>query len=96
MKMLTIIGPHGREEEIRALLDRHAARAFTQIPGVLGEGAKGRHLDTPVWPGREALFFTVVEDDRLPSLAAALRELSTQLYPDEGLRAFVLPAEQVL
>ena len=96
MKMLMVIGPKGREEDLRALLDRHAVRAFTQIPDVLGEGEKGRRLDTAVWPGRESLFFSVVQDDRLAGLTAALRELAGRLYPDEGLRAFVLPVEQMI
>ena len=96
MKMLLIICPQAREGDIRALIERHNVHAFTQIPEVLGEGEKGPVLGTRAWPGHQSLLFTVVPADRLPALVADLRECVKRLYPDEGVRALVLPVEQVI
>jgi nitrogen regulatory protein PII len=96
MKMLMIICPQAREQELTSLVGEHGVHAFTEIRSVVGEGERGRHLGTSTWPGREVLLFTVVKDDQLEPLTTALRECAKSLYPDEGIRAFVLPVEQAV
>lgn len=96
MKLLMVICPRERETDVRTLIERHDVHAFTQISDVLGEGEKGRKLGTHDWPGRLSLLFTVVPVERLESLKSALREFAGKLYPDEGLRAFVLPVDEMI
>lgn len=94
MKMLMIICPDSRQEALRELLGKHAVHAYSEIPGILGEGKTGKHLDNRTWPGKSALIFTAVPDEKESELVATLRQM--KLYPGEGLTAFALPVEQVL
>ena len=96
MKMLVVIGPHGRQEEIRALISRNGARAFTEIPEVLGQGEHGKRLGTHFFPGTSALMFSVLPAAEVERVVTALQELRGSLYAQESLHAFTLPAESVL
>ena len=96
MKMLMIIGPPGRREEIRELIGRHGVHAYSEFASVAGEGATGRRLGTHVFPDTSALIFTVVPADKKDELLAALRDFSAGLFAAEGLRAFVLPVEEMI
>jgi hypothetical protein len=96
MKLLMIIGPAERREELAALVEKHGVRAFTELPEVIGEGMTGKRFGSRVWPGQSTLMFTVAADDKVTELVAALRECRKTFFPDEGLKAFVLPAEEAL
>ncbi|OQW96469.1 MAG: hypothetical protein BWK77_04555 [Verrucomicrobia bacterium A1] len=96
MKMLILIGPEGRERDLRDLIARHSVHAYSEFRNVTGEGSTGRHLGTSVFPGRSAVIFTVVPAEKMVELKAALAEFRKTLYADEGLRAFVLPVEEML
>lgn len=96
MKMLILIGPEGREEDLRRLIENHHVHAYSEFRGVIGEGATGRRLGTPVFPGKSVMIFTVVEDPKLQELRAAVESFRGTLYPEEGVRAFVLPVEEML
>lgn len=96
MKMLILIGPEGREGDLRRLIENHHVHAYSEFRGVIGEGATGRHLGTPVFPGKSVMIFTVVEDPKLQELRAAVEAFRGTLYPEEGVRAFVLPVEEML
>ena len=96
MKMLMVIGPEGREEEQRALLTGQGVHAYSELREVLGEGATGPHRGTRIWPGRSVLLFAVLPEARIPELSAALKAWAAGLPPAEGVRAFSLPAEEVL
>ncbi len=96
MKLLMIICPEDRREQLIALVEKHGVRSFTELPQVVGEGATGKHLGTHVWPGQSALIFTVVTDEKKDELVDALRECRKTLFPGEGVKAFVLPAEEAV
>ncbi len=96
MKMLVLIGPEGREEDLRRLIASHEIHSYSEFRGVIGEGTTGRRLGTPLFPGKSVMVFTVVEDPKLQELRAAIDEFRARLYPGEGVRAFVLPVEEML
>jgi hypothetical protein len=96
MKMLVLIGPEGREEDLRHLIARHEVHAYSEFRGVIGEGATGRRLDTPVFPGKSVMIFTVVGNPKLEELRAAVEAFRRTLYPAESVRAFVLPVEEMI
>lgn len=93
MKMLMIICPERRQEDLRALIQKHGVEAYSELREVTGAGKTGKKLGTPVWPMRSTMIFTVVADDKKDELLKALAECAKTLYPDEGLRSFVLPVE---
>jgi nitrogen regulatory protein PII len=96
MKMVMIICPDQRREEIRAVIEEHAVPAFSELKDVTGEGATGKHMGTRLWPGTSRLLFTVLDDEKKNELMAALHQCANHLYPGEGLRAFVMPVEETL
>lgn len=96
MKMLLIIGPKSRDAELRELFARQEVHAYTEMREVVGEGQHGKRLGTDVWPGVETLFFSVVPEEKLLALSAELKIFAKKLFPAEGLKAFVLPAEPLL
>lgn len=96
MKMLVLIGPEGREDDLRRLIEIHEVHAYSEFRGVIGEGATGRKLGTPVFPGKSVMIFTVVQNPKLEELRAAVEAFRRTLYPEEGVRAFVLPVEELI
>ena len=96
MKLLMVICPEGRRDQIAAMVEQHGVRSFTELPQVSGEGVTGKRLGTHVWPGQSVLMFTVVTDEKKDELVVALRECQKNLFPGEGMKAFVLPAEEAL
>lgn len=95
MKMLMIICPEIRQEEVRALIAKHDVQSYSEIPGVLGAGKTGTHLGTHSFPGKSALVFTVVSTGKKDELVSALKDYQTGLYEGEGLRVFALPVEAI-
>lgn len=96
MKMVVAIVPEARREELRALIAKHNVHSYSEADNIYGEGATGKHFDTRVWPGKSIMVFAVLPRDRKENLLAALREYGKTLYPSEGLRAFVLPVEEIV
>jgi hypothetical protein len=96
MKLLMIICPENRRDPITALVESHGVRSFTELPEVLGEGVTGKHLGTRLWPGKSVLMFTVVTDEKKDQIVAALKEYQKGFFPDEGMKAFILPADEAI
>lgn len=96
MKLLMVICPEERRDQITALVEKHGVHSFTALPPVIGEGTTGKRLGTSVWPGKSLLMFTVVSDEKKDELLAALRMCQKNLFPGESLKAFVLPADEAL
>ena len=96
MKMLMVICPENRQEEIRDLISRHDVHAYTELKEVFGEGGTGKKLGNRVWPGKSIIVFSVVDDKKKDELLGALRECKKSLFPAEGFRAFVLPVELMI
>ncbi|MEI6970723.1 MAG: PG0541 family transporter-associated protein [bacterium] len=96
MKLLMVICPEGRRDQVVAMVEKHGVHSFTELPQVAGEGITGKHLGTQAWPGKSVLLFTVVTDEKKEELVTALRECQRKLFPGEGMKAFVLPAEEAI
>jgi len=96
MKMVMIICPQDRQNDVRELITEHGVHAYTEIRNVIGEGETGKKLGTDIWPEKSVLVFTVVSKEKTDSLLKALKDCEERLFPGEGVRAFVLPIEQVI
>lgn len=96
MKMLMIICPEDRRDQIRNVIAAHDVHAYTEFQHVTGEGETGKRLDTHAWPGTSRVILTVVPDGKRAELLEALRECERSLMPGEGMQAFVLPVEESL
>lgn len=96
MKLLMVICPEDRRDQITAVVEKHGVHSFTELPQVIGEGVTGKRLGTQVWPGKSMLIFSVVSDEKKDELVVALKQCEKNLFPGEGMKAFVLPVEEAL
>ncbi len=96
MKMVIVVCPEGRHEAFRNLIEKHEIHAYTEMRDITGEGDTGKKFGTVVWPGQSTIMLIVVSDDKKAEIEKAIKECQSKLYPAEGMRAFVLPVEEVL
>ena len=88
MKLLLIICSGERSADVQEIIDAHEVHTFTELDGLRGSGATGRHLGTRAYPGTVSLLFTAVSEDKAAELISALREFSEQCSEGEGIRVF--------
>ena len=95
MKMVILAYNIALDEEIMELMEGAALDFYTKWTKVLGKGRSGGpHLGTPVWPGFNNVLMAAAEDDKVPPLLDGVRDLRRRLGK-EGIKAFVLPLEEV-
>jgi hypothetical protein len=88
MKLLLIICSGERIDEVLRIIDEHEVHTFTELDGLRGSGATGRHLGTRAFPGAVSLIFTAVPATKAAELVDALRQFSQQCSEGEGIRVF--------
>ena len=83
--------------EMMEVLDQLEIRGFTYWPEVQGRGSVDGepHYGTHAWPTLNAAILTFIPDEKVTPLLDAVRKLD-ESAPQQGLRAFVLKAEEVL
>lgn len=96
MKMLMICCSGSRLEELRALVERHGIRGYSEIPSVHGIGQTGRHMGSRAWPGTCAMLISAVEDGKADELMQAIETFRSGCLPEEGVRAMLLPVERMV
>jgi len=96
MKMLMIVCPEKKAEDIRELIANYDVQSYSELHDVTGEGEKGKRFGNRVWPGKSIIIFTVVPEQKKVELVQALKKCEQSLMPEESMRAFVLPVEDVL
>lgn len=93
MNLLLVIYTGSRNRLVPELFDRHHTRGYTELRGGHGSGDGGRREGTRAWPGDASVFFSLVPNERIPELTAALREQKNVLEPGESLHVAVLPTD---
>ena len=96
MKMVLVICPESRIDEVRELLDEHHLEGYTELSDVRGAGATGKRLGTRAYPGSSCMVFVVVEGSMVEELLTALEEYCSRCSDGEGVRALVLPVEKAI
>lgn len=97
MKSIFIAYDQAHHESIIEALNSCMQRGFTCFEQAMGRGSKtgDPHYGSHAWAGMNSAIIAMCEDDRVPLILDRLRKLD-QERPMLGLRAFVLPVEQVL
>lgn len=95
MKMVLIIYNEAIDDEVMEALEKCCIESFTKWQRVLGKGKISQpHLDTTIWPGANNVCMTVVDDNKVPAILTQVKNLRKTLGK-EGIKAFVLPVEQI-
>lgn len=95
MRMIMIVYNEAIDDEVMELLANCALKNYTKILGAFGKGdTSGTHLGNDVWPGRNNILFIASIEPQTQQLLFCIRELRKKLGR-EGLKAFVLPIEEI-
>ena len=82
-------------EVMEALKQSCVLNNYTKIPGVFGKGkTSGTHMGDDIWPGRNNLLLINCSPQEAKSLVSCIKDIRTRLGK-EGVKAFVLPVEEV-
>ncbi|MCK4649335.1 hypothetical protein KAT51_07410 [bacterium] len=98
MKMVLIVYNAAISEEVMEALQEIGVENYTKWDRVLGKGPiSGPHFDSDVWPGVNSMLAIAVEDEKKDEIMIKVRELkSKESLRKEGIRAFILPLEEMI
>ena len=95
MKMFFITYNIAINDEVMAVFKTLGLKTYTRWEEVTGVGEhSGPHLANHIWPAKNSAIAIAVEDEKVEPLMAAIRALRKKMAK-EGIKAFVLPIEDV-
>jgi nitrogen regulatory protein PII len=95
-KMVMIVYNEAMDEEVMNILSHCTVKSYTKVRGVHGKGeSSGTHLDSDIWPGKNNILYVACMAKQSEQLLARVKELRKKLS-HEGIKAFVLPVEEVI
>jgi hypothetical protein len=96
MKTILLVFAQPIEGLVMEALKSAGAAHYTKFPYLLGEGGHSEpHLDSHVWPGSNIGLLVVTDDAVKDKIMTAIREIKKE-YEKEGIKAFVLPVEEII
>jgi len=82
-------------EEVLEVLEGLEIKSYTRFKEAQGVGRlSGPHLGTHIWPAINSVLIVALEEDKKDKLIEKIRDLRKQLGK-EGVKAFVLPLEEI-
>jgi len=95
MKMVMITYNEAIDVEITELLKGCGLANYTKVTRVHGKGTtSGTHTGDQVWPGLNYLLFVACDDAQAKQVAFSVTNLRKTLG-EEGVKAFVMPIDQI-
>ena len=95
MKMVFIVFNAAIEDEIMEALGKCCVTNYTKFPDLHGRGGHSDpHLDTHIWPGANHGLLIAVDVIVKDKILKEVKNLKAE-YAKEGIKAFVLPVEEV-
>ncbi len=97
MKAVFVSFDQAHRDSVISALSSSMMRGFTLWENTCGRGSvKGEpHYGNHAWPVMNCSIMSVCEDDRVPVILDRLKKIDAD-RPNLGLRAFVLPVEQMI
>lgn len=97
MKSVMIVYNHGITEEVDEALEKLNIRGFTRFVDVHGQGSKKGepHIGTHIWPSKNAVVITVIEDNLVESLLEKVKEINAEAE-EQGIHAFVWSIDKMI
>ena len=96
MKILLILVDADRAADVERLLESSEVPGYSEFPGVLGRGATGKKLGSRAFPGSSTLYLVALKDGACGGLCDRLEAVRAVKGPEEGLRVYLLDAQEVL
>lgn len=94
-KMVLITYNEAIDLEVMEAIEQSGLKNYTKMMGVFGRGeTSGTHLGNDIWPGRNNLLYAACEERQSKQLISEVRNLRKKLGK-EGIKAFILPIEEV-
>lgn len=94
-KMVFIAFNIAVESQVLEVMESLGLRSYTKWPRLMGVGrTSGPHLDSHIWPGANGAVAVVCPEEKARALMDKIRQLRRSLGR-EGLKAFLLPVEDV-
>ena len=95
MKMVMVTYNEAIDVEVMEVLDGCGLVNYTKVTRVFGKGkTSGTHLGSQVWPGLNYILYVACEDTQVKQLVLGITNLRKTLGR-EGVKAFVMPLEQI-
>ena len=95
LKMVIIAYNEAIDMEVMEMMEKCELKNYTKIMGVFGKGeTSGAHLGNDIWPGRNNLLYVATPENAAKQLASLVKELKAKLG-QEGIKAFILPIEEI-
>ncbi len=96
MKAVLLIFAPPVEAMVMEALKAAGASHYTKFPYLLGEGGHSEpHLDSHVWPGANEGLLVVCDEAVKNKILAAVKDIKKE-YEKEGVKAFVIPVEEII
>ena len=95
MKMVMVTYNEAIDAEVMEVLENCGVKNYSKIMATFGRGnTSGTHLGNDIWPGRNNTLYIACPDTQTQKMLFCVRELKKKLGK-EGIKAFVLPLEEV-
>lgn len=95
-KMVMLVYNEAIDQEVMEALEACCLKDYTKINAVFGRGhTSGIHLGNDIWPGRNNLLYVACEDKQAKEVMLKVKELKKELG-HEGIKAFILPIEEIV
>ena len=96
MKQVQIVFNAAIEVELMQCLKKNGVHTYTKFPNIYGVGTHSEpHMGSHIWPGENHMLLIVTEDEQVPAILTCVRELKKRKQR-EGIKAFVLPVEEII
>ncbi|MBU1999108.1 MAG: hypothetical protein KKE64_06400 [Candidatus Omnitrophica bacterium] len=95
IKMVMLVYNEAIDEEVMEVLENCAMKNYTKITQVIGRGnSSGTHHGNDVWPGRNNILYVACDEKQAKQMLSCIKELRKK-FSHEGVKAFVLPVEEM-
>ena len=95
MKMIMVVYNEAIDVEVMEILDGCGLANYTKINRVHGKGTtSGTHLASQVWPGQNKILYVACDDEQVNQVVLGIKNLRKTIGK-EGVKAFVMPLEQI-
>jgi nitrogen regulatory protein PII len=95
MRMLLVVTEPEAVREMERSLLAAGHNGFTVVPNAWGSGRTGLHTGDRVHPGGTSVLFSVVPDEAVEGVVAAIRQARDRAGAGQVTRIFSVPAEEV-